>query len=594
MTQPLRHGRALGRIFRGQSVASGDTSSKIPSRGTHRALFAVVFFFSIFVNLLMLTGPVFMLQVYDRVLSSRSEATLVALVAIVALLYAVMGLLDHARGRISARIGARIQHGLDRQVHEATLQRLAIDPADPLAHAGQRDLEAVQRLLSSPGFLALFDMPWAPVFILAIAMFHPVLGWLALVGGGVLIALAGLNQLLTRARMAEAASAATEAEAHARQLRAEAELVQSLGMRGSSFRHWQQARSRALQAMVSASDRGGGFSATAKAYRLFLQSAILAAGAWLVLQDQLTAGAMIAASILLGRALAPVDASIGQWPVLQATLQSWQRLGQLLAGRTPETAPRTALPRPRAVLAAEGLTITPPGASHVALRSVSFRLEPGQALGVIGPTGAGKSTLARALVGAWQPAGGKVRLDGAALGQYDPDALGRLIGYLPQRVALFAGTIAENIARLDSAPVPEQIVSAARKAGAHDMILALPEGYDTRLGPLGWRLSGGQAQRIGLARALYGDPVLAVLDEPDSSLDNDGVVALNRAIRLLRAEGAAVVVMAHRPAALQDCDLLMMLSDGRRAAFGPREEVLRDVLHVPGGNLHGAAAKAAR
>lgn len=554
----------------------------------------MVFFFSIFVNLLMLAGPVFMLQVYDRVLTSRSEATLVALIAIVALLYVVMGILDHARGRISSRIGAHIQHGLDRQVHEATLRRLARNPDDPLAHAGQHDLERVQRLLSSSGFLALFDLPWAPVFILVIAMFHPVLGWLALFGGAALIALAALNQFMTRTRIAEAAIASSEAEASARQLRSEAELVQSLGMRDSSFRHWRQARSRALRAMVSASDRGGGFSAAAKAYRLFLQSAILAAGAWLVLQNQLTAGAMIAASILLGRALAPVDASMGQWPVLQATWQSWQRLGQLLASSGVEQTPRTALPRPRAVLAIEGLTITPPGAAQSALRGLSFRLEPGQALGVIGATGAGKSTLARALVGAWAPAGGRIRLDGAALEQYDPDVLGRLIGYLPQRVALFSGTIADNIARLDPEPDPAQIVAAARKAGAHDMILGFPEGYDTRLGPQGWRLSGGQAQRIGLARALYGNPVLAVLDEPDSSLDNEGVAALNHAIRLLKSESAAVVIMAHRPAALQECDTLMMLADGCRAAFGPREAVLRDVLHVPDNTMHGATAKAAR
>ena len=302
---------------------------------------------------------------------------------------------------------------------------------------------------------------------------------------------------------------------------------------------------------------------------------MLGLGAWLVLQGELTAGAMIAASILMGRALAPVEQAVGQWAVAQRAAEGWHRLDDLLS-RVPEQQARTALPRPRAVLEVEGLTIGPPGEAVALLRSVSFRLGPGQALGVIGPSGAGKSTLAKALTGVWRPLAGRIRLDGAALDQYDPDVLGRLIGYLPQRIALFDGSVGENIARLDTNPDSSRIVAAARKADAHDMILRLPQGYDTRVSAIGGRLSGGQVQRIGLARALYGDPVLLVLDEPNSNLDMGGSAALNAAIRGAKAGGMAVLVMAHRPAAIQECDHLLVLEDGSCRAFGPRDQILRD------------------
>ena len=361
------------------------------------------------------------------------------------------------------------------------------------------------------------------------------------------------------------------------QLKSEAELVQSLGMRGASFSRWHGVRREALGASIVSADAGGRFSVMSKTFRLFLQSAILGVGAWLVLQGHITAGAMIAASILLGRALAPIELAVGQWGLVQRGQEGWLRLATLLSQVPPE--PRlTPLPRPRAILDVSNLTVVPPGEQFAALKSVSFRLEPGQAIGVIGPSGAGKSTLARAITGVWRPAGGHVRLDGATLDQYEPDVLGSYIGYLPQRISLFDGTIAENIARLQPDADPAAIVAAARKAAAHEMILKFPHGYDTRVSAIGGRLSGGQMQRIGLARAMFGDPVLLVLDEPNSNLDNEGSVALNNAIRQMKADNKAVMIMAHRPAAIQECDVLLVLENGARAAFGPRDKVLREMV----------------
>lgn len=541
------------------------------------ALLWTVFLFSIFVNALMLIGPIFMLQVYDRVLSSRSEATLVALLGLVAFLYLIMGFLDHARAQITARAGARFQEDLDARVFSASLRRQVQRPGEGVAETAQRDLESVQRLLGAPVFLSLFDLPWTAVFIAAIFLFHPVLGLVATVGGAILVIATLANQRATAEPGMRMQGAALAADRMADQLRDEADTVQSLGMRGAAMKRWQMRRQMALREGLAHSDRNNGFLVFSRTFRLFLQSAILGVGAWLVLLSQLTPGAMIAASILLGRALAPIDSAIGQWAVAQRAIDGWRRLAALLSSVPPEPA-RIALPRPQALLDVLQLTVIPPGEHHASLRMVSFQLQPGQAMGVIGPSGAGKSTLARALTGLWRPAGGRIRLDGATLDQYDPDRLGALIGYLPQRVTLFDGTIAENIARLSTSPDPEAVVAAARRAGAHDMILRLPDGYDTRVGAGGGRLSGGQMQRVGLARALYGDPVLLVLDEPNSSLDNDGSEALNAAVRAAKDDGKAVLIMAHRPAAIQECDLLMMLDNGLRTAIGPRDKVLREVM----------------
>lgn len=547
------------------------------ARSGQRGLLWAVGLFSVFVNLLLLTGPLYMLQVYDRVLGSRSEATLVALSVLAAFLFIAMGVLDNARARIMARIGAKMQDRLDRRVFAAAMKRLTAQPSDPVALAAQRDLEAVQRLWASPVLVALFDIPWTPFFVAAIFVFHPVLGWLAVGGGIFLILLTLLNQRMTEGPINRTNQLTMQAERMSDLIKTEAEAVQAMGMTGAAFDRWHRARNAALEQGLAAGDLGSRFGSVSRTFRMFLQSAMLGAGAWLVLKGELSGGAMIAGSILMGRALQPIEQAVGQWAIVTRAREGQRRLAELLS-RVPDEPERTELPRPKAVLEAQGLTVVPPGETQAVLRMVSFRLDPGQALGVIGPSGAGKSSLARALIGVWKPAGGKVRLDGATLEQYDPDRLGSYIGYLPQRVTLFEGTIADNIARLQANPDSASVVAAAKAAAAHDMIVKLPEGYDTRISALGGRLSGGQIQRIGLARALYGDPVLLVLDEPNSNLDNDGTLALNLAIRGLKARGGSVLIMAHRPAAIQECDLLLVMEDGMRRAFGPRDQVLRDMV----------------
>ena len=547
------------------------------ARNQSRWLFWAVALFSLMVNLLMLTGPLYMMNVYDRVLGSRSIATLVALSVLVAFLYAMMGLLDMVRGRVMNRVAARFQARLDKRVFAAALRASSGQKARAEAATAQRDLESVQRLIGSPVLMASFDLPFAPLFFFGIFLFHPMLGVLGLAGALILVILALANQLMTRKQLEESNSSTFRSEQLGTQIRQDSDMVQALGMRGAAFGRWNEARSLSLAASIGATDTGGGFSAVIKAFRLLLQSAMLGLGAYLVLQGVMSPGAMLAGSILLGRALAPIEMIVNQWPSFQRAREGWGRLAVLLGEIRPEET-RTTLPRPKARLSCEQVTVLPPGENQAALRMMSFRVEPGQAVGVIGPSGAGKSTLARALTGLWRPAAGKIRLDGASLDQYDPDVLGSYIGYLPQQVTLFDGTIKENIARMSLSPDDTEVVRAAQAAAAHDMILKLPEGYDTRVSSKGGRLSGGQIQRIGLARALYGDPVFLVLDEPNSNLDNAGSTALNQAIRDAKASGKCVLIMAHRPAAIAECDHILMIEDGGRRAFGPKDEVLRETV----------------
>ena len=560
------------------------------ARRESRALYWFVGIFSFFVNLLMLTGPIYMLQIYDRVLSSRAVETLIALSVLVLFLYGMMGILDYARGRVMGRVAARFQGRLDKRVFDAVVRKSAL-VKDETTATGLRDLETIQKFLASPVFTAFFDMPWTPFFLFAIWIFHPWLGALAVSGGVILILITVLNQVLTRRPAQRSGAATVAAENVLGQIRTESEMVCAMGMREAAFRRWQASRDSALGDQIITSDLGGTFNTVTRTFRLFLQSAMLGVGAYLVLQNQLTPGAMIAGSILLGRALAPIEQVVGQWSFVQRTLQGWYSLAELL-GQVRPADPKTQLPKPRARLEVQGLTVVPPGDQQPALRGVSFTVQPGSAVGVIGASGAGKSTLARALTGVWRPAAGYVRLDGAALDQFEDEVLGQHIGYLPQRVQLFDGTIAENIARLSDVPDDAEVVRAARSADAHEMILRLPDGYDTKVTAGGGRLSGGQMQRIGVARAMYGDPVILVLDEPNSNLDNEGSEAVNAAIRSFRAAGKTVLIMAHRPAAIKECDLLLMLEGGQVRAFGPKNKVLRDVLanhdevakaDVPGG-----------
>lgn len=511
-------------------------------------------------NLLGLTGSLFMLQVYDRVLPSRSEPTLLLLLVLVVGLYGAMGLLDLIRGQVGARIGAALQSDLDEPVFRATLA----PPPSALKEAATAlyDLEAVRRFLSSPLAFAIFDLPFAPMFLAAIFLFHPAMGWLATGGGVVLVILMLANQRSSRAPSEVASRTAAGSVRIAEQIRTNADTVRSLGMAGTAVARWRKERDSALIAEITLSDRNGSFGSVVKALRLFLQSAMLALAAWLVIQGDMTSGGMIASSILMGRALAPIEQLVGGWSSVVRAGKGWTSLKTLMA-TVQSQAPLTRLAPPKARLAVTELTVVPPGETKPTLARLSFGIEPGQALGVIGESAAGKSSLARALVGLWRPAAGEIRLDGARLDQYGSDDLARYVGYLPQDVVLFDGTVSENIARLQERPDSESVIRAATLAGAHQMILGLPKGYDTPVGQTGTKLSGGQKQRIALARALYHDPVIVVLDEPNSNLDAPGSDAINAAIRQMKAQGRIAIIMAHRPAALAECDLLLMLKNGQ-------------------------------
>lgn len=541
------------------------------------ALLIAVGLFSVAVNFLMLTGPLFMLQVYDRVLSSRSVPTLVALFGLVAFLFLMMGILDLMRSRIMVRVASRFQERMEGRVFQASLQDGNESGNNALVQSGLRDLDTIHKLISSPILLALFDLPFAPLFMGAVFILHTDLGLIALAGAAFLVIITLLNQRLSKEPLHKMMLNGQNASRMADLYRDSGEVVGALGMREAAFTRWKSSRDQATDAGMQGSDRSSTFTVISRTFRLFLQSALLAMGAWLVLRQEVTPGAMIASSILMGRALAPVEQIVGGWTLVQGAQDGWERLVQLLSRRPPSLTP-TSLPRPEARLDVNQLSVVPPGQGTATLRGVSFSLAPGQAMGVIGPSGAGKSTLAKALIGTWPVAAGSIRLGGATLEQYDADVLGRMIGYLPQQVTLFDGTITENIARLRSDPDPERVVSAAIAANAHQMILDMPQGYDTQISQTGGRLSGGQMQRIGLARALYDDPVLFVLDEPNSNLDNDGSAALNEAIRAIKARGGSVIIMAHRPAAISECELLLVLENGIRRAFGPRDEVLKSMV----------------
>ncbi len=541
-----------------------------------RRFLVAIGLFSAFVNLLMLTGPLFMLQLYDRVLTSRSEATLVALAGITAFLFLMLGLLDHARGRVLARVGSRLQNRLDARVMGAILSRAERDPGDRSSPAtGLRDLEALQGFASGPAPFVFFDVPWMPVFLGVMFVFHPLLGILAVVSGVLLLALTLVNQSRTKTLSDEAVTAGEEAAHIANEFRRGAETVRGLGMRDAAIGRALAAWRRALDATIAASDLGGAFSVTTRTLRLFLQSMMLGLGAWLAIRGEVTPGVMIAASILLGRALAPIDQAAGQWPLFQRALQARRSLSKLLSGHPAEPEP-LALPAAEGVLEARDLMVVPPGAKKPTVFNVSFRLEPGSAMGVAGPSGSGKSTLARVLAGVWEPASGSVELDGAKLDQYGDSARAFHIGWLPQEIVLFQGTVAENIARFRPNPDAEAVVQAAQQAGAHRMILGLPGGYGYRMTPGGATLSGGQRQRIALARAFFDDPAVVILDEPDAHLDQEGVEALNRALRELKARGGAAVVVGHRQSAFAECDLVLLMNGGRLAP--PRREALPGIV----------------
>src|SRR6516225_4794494 len=542
-----------------------------------RTAFIGVGIMSCMINLLYLTGSLFMLEVYDRVLPSRSVPTLIGLIILAGGLYVAQGILDLIRGRILGRIGTSLDEALNARVFD-TIVRL------PLMVGGRneglqplRDLDNVRSFLGSLGPGAFFDLPWLPFYLAICFAFHPLIGVTALVGAIILVTLTILTEFLSRTPAREATGLAARRNDLAATSRRNAEVLVAMGMAGRLTQRWSEANQNYLAGNQRASDVAGGLGAVAKVMRMMLQSAVLAVGAYLVIHQEATAGIIIAGSILSARALAPVDLAIAHWKSFVAARHSWQRLTHLLEQMPVKPAP-TLLQNPSSRLSVEGVGITAPGDQKVIVQDVNFALTTGAGLGVIGPTGSGKSSLARALVGVWQPFRGKVRLDGAALDQWSSEVLGRYIGYLPQDVELFAGTVAQNICRFDAEAPADKIIAAAKEAGVHDMIVKMRDGYNTQVGEQGTALSAGQAQRVALARALYGEPFLIVLDEPNSNLDTEGDEALTRSIRAARERGAIVVVVAHRPVGIEAVDQLLVLKDGRMQAFGAKETVLGQVL----------------
>ncbi len=531
--------------------------------------------FSFFINLLMLTGPIFMLQIYDRVLSSRSIPTLIVLFALVAGLFAVLGVLDFIRSRILTRISSNVVMRIRRRVFDATIKLSLSSGGHTNAAMPLRELGTVQQFLAGPAVPALFDAPWVPVYLGVIFLFHWQLGVLATVSALLLFLIAWLNDVRSRKPSADASAAASKANQVADNGRRNAEVLASMAMLQSIRGRWEKDHMDATIHETTARDRMGTLGALSKSLRLFLQSAMLAVGAALVIFGQVTPGVMIAASIILGRALQPVEQAIAHWRGLINYRQAKKRLDDMLKKLPPHTE-KMMLPPPTGQISVRGLRVVAPGGQKVLLDNINFDLAAGTAMGVVGMSASGKSTLSRVLVGAWPPAAGGIRLDGATFNQWDPNLLGKHIGYLPQDVELFGGTLKENISRFADNPNEEAIVKAAAQAGIHEMIKQLG-GYDVDIGYLGTNLSVGQRQRVALARALYGEPVLIVLDEPNSSLDVPGEQALAQAIKGIKQRGQTLVIITHQMNVLSHVDTLLELTAGKQTQFGPRDQVIASI-----------------
>lgn len=536
--------------------------------------FAYAGLFSLAINALLLVPALYMLQVFDRVLSSRSEETLVMLSAGALLALAMMAALDVLRARLLAACGIALDRWLGPSVLQGLLAQTArLGGAEHLD--GLRDVGALRSFLVGAGVIALFDAPWLPLFLLLIYFFHPVLGALALAGALLMLGLAALNERFTRRPLERVQAEGRRSGRFVDAVTRNAEVVSALGMQRAVTERWGVLNEAALREQREASGLGATFSGLTKLTRQAIQMAMLGTGAYLVISQHLSAGVMIAATIILGRALAPVEMLVAGWRNLVDVRSAWLRLTKLFDA-TPAAGPGTELPAPRGSVSVERVSFAFARAERPVIRGVSFSLPNGESLGIIGPTAAGKSTLARLLVGVWKPSSGAVRLDGGDVSAWERAQLGPYIGYVPQAVELFGGTVAENIARLapsDSAAV----VRAAQRAHAHDMILRLPKGYDTETGEGGERLSPGQRQRIALARALYGEPRLVVLDEPNANLDVEGDEALVQAMHDLKVSGVTVVIIAHRPSLLGGVDKLLVLKDGTAELFGPRAEIMARV-----------------
>ena len=556
-------------------------------RASARRLVGVAVFSGV-INLLTLSGSLYMLQVYDRVIPSRNVATLVGLSLIVLLAYVAQGYFDALRTRMLSRIGTLFDVSLQEPIHLAlaTLPLRGVKPV--LTHQPLRDLDQVRAFLSGIAPTAFLDMPWIPIFLIALFLFHPVIGITAMVGAGAIVAMTFLTERQSRGAAQIAMESSAQRQVLADATRQNAEVIRALGMTRRFTARWSRANERFLQENVRATDVYANLGAGAKVLRYVLQSAMLGAGAYLVVIGQASGGIMIASSIMMGRALAPIEIALSTWKQLVAARQGIARLREILKTTAAPPVPPVVLPRPQRELSVQDLAIAAPGSDRMIVSNVSFSLKAGMGLALLGASASGKTSLTKALVGVWPAIRGAVRLDGAALHQWSHDDLGRHIGYLPQDVALFDGTVAENIARFDDKATSDAILKAARVAGAHEMIVRLPDGYSTRIGEGGMSLSAGQRQRLGLARAVFGDPFLVVLDEPNANLDADGETALTRAIEILRNGRCIVIVVSHRPSSLSALNMAMVLYEGRAIAFGPREEVFARVARSAGRQAAGA------
>ena len=555
-----------------KSQLSFPKSEIIDALSSFKGAFRTVGVFSAIINLLMLAPSLYMLQVYDRVLQSRNEITLLMLTLLMLGAYALMSALEFVRSFVLIRIGTKLDMQLNKRIYTAAFEHNLKRGG---GNAGQalQDLAQIRQFLTGNGLFAFFDAPWFPLYLLVIFMFDLYLGLFALGAVAIMVVLAYVNEAVSRKPLAQANSMAVASSNLATNNLRNAEVIEAMGMLPNLMARWFKLHGRFLQAQAEASEKSGTVTALSKFVRVSMQSLVLGFGALLVIGGKMSPGMMIAGSILLGRATGPIDQLIGVWKQWSSVKSAYERLNELLSANPPRKAGMD-LPKPQGAGSLEAVTAAPPGSSVAVLKGVTIALRPGDVLGVIGPSGSGKSTLARLLVGVWPAQAGTVRLDGADIYQWNKDQLGRHIGYLPQDIELFAGTVAENIARFGTVD-SEKVIAAARRAGVHDMILHFKEGYDTALGEAGSGLSGGQKQRIGLARAMYDDPSLLVLDEPNSNLDDVGEQALVVAMNDLRLRGKTIVIVTHRTTVLGATTKLLLLRDGVAQAFGPRDQVMR-------------------
>ena len=540
----------------------------------HRRVFMAIGVFSAFINLLYLSPSLYMLQVYDRVITSSSLLTLAALSVLLLGAYLLMAVIELARSRVLVRLGNQLDRKLSYRVFEAAFQR-NLKGRRHAAGAAMHDLNMVRQFITGPGLNALLDAPWIPIYIMVIWLLHPLLGMVALGGVLVLGLLAALTEAITHKPLQEANQASQRGNQFATSVLRNTDAIQAMGMLGAFRQRWELLQQELLVRQSQASDHAGSITSATKFFRLSLQSAGLGVGAYLVLQTQITPGMMIAGSILMGRSLAPAEALISTWKQLVGARDAHARLNEMLA-ENPAAKPRLPLPAPQGLLQLEQVSAAPPGVPAATLKGVTLTARPGEVLAIVGPSASGKSTLARVMAGIWEARGGHVRIDGADMSQWSREDLGPFVGYLPQEVELFDGTVAENIARFRSQD-STAIIDAARRAGLHEIILRLPQGYDTRIGESGANLSGGQRQRVALARALFGNPPLLILDEPNASLDDAGEQALQQALQQARNEGRTIVVITHRSHMLAITDRMAVIKDGQLALHGPRDQVMESL-----------------